>query len=215
LSEFGATLTHPRRDIDTFKNWSFSADPRNWKYVLPEMFELSEEINSPLVPNRFINPPVTKKDALTAPSKPFTLFEVARLKMIGLPLTKFRNVLDIDFRVNDSGGGDGTLTPTYSLHESLSSTLLDFPRREGGIDVDSCESGMSMVEVEGDTITVRAAKRIRFSAEADFAIELNLLALPFLEAWITELLIGGAAAGGAALQKAQPRRRSSWPAKAA
>jgi hypothetical protein len=220
LSEFGATVKHRRRPIDTFANWRLSADPRRWARVLPEMFALSEQIAEPLVPDRFSLPRKAQK-VPTIPGK-FHLFENARLKMIGLPLTEFRNVLDIDFVVAPSQGDEnGTLIPTYSLHESLASTLLDFPTRSGGIDVDSCQAGESGVILEGGlqdgNITVRASKRIRFSAEADFAVELNLLALPFLEAWITEILIGGAAAGGAAGAGAAaqgpppPPRRSSIP----
>jgi hypothetical protein len=214
LSEFAATLTHPRRDNDTFDIWKSSVDPRRWQHVLPEMFALSKQIDDSLVKDRSETPVADRVKASTDPVETgslllenFPLFEVARLKLIGLPLTNFRNVLDIEFLVHKEDEKNGTIIPTYSLHESLTNTLLDLPTREGGIDVDSCGYGQSRVDLQEDTITVKAAKRIRFSAEADFAIELNLLALPFLEAWITELLIFGMAAGGIAA-----RRPSRHPA---
>jgi hypothetical protein len=193
VTRFAAEVTHRPPADETFDKVASEADPRNWSKDFPEMFAKSYRIrNGCECVDRYEDPDPDDNGEAPGLTWQGPLFETAQFALGGTPLIVFRNVLDIEFTVDRKGDYRGTLDTNYCLHESLSNSTLDFAR-PGGLDVDSAAHGTCQVSLKGkgavEEMTTKAAKNLRFSEDAEFSEELNVLALPFIQTWITQLLI--------------------------
>jgi hypothetical protein len=200
VTRFAAHVTHASPTSDTFVRVAAEADPRNWTKDFPEMFANSYRIRDAReIVDRYEDPdPFDDGKPLGETwDPPGPLFETAQFAIGGTPLVVFRNVLDITFTAR-KGEGDfnGQIDLGYSLHEALTNSVLEFVV-PGGLDVDSVDKGTCQVLLKelGDgniERTTKAGKNLRFSEDAEFSEEQNLLALPFTQAWITQLLFNSA-----------------------
>jgi hypothetical protein len=98
-------------------------------------------------------------------------------------------LLYIDYDVQDDpenkpGSQTGKVSLSYSLYEALTTSVLCF-QSPGGPDVDSDHRGVDMngnpiltVEINGNTVTSRSGKHVRYSSDVQFFEELNAISLP-------------------------------------
>jgi hypothetical protein len=206
VDEFGVTrvaaevehdtprLKHSKVGPDTIDKVAQEADPRGWSTNFPQAFAKSYCINPASECIDRYEDPDPYADGKPPPGSSWNglLFETAQFTLGGPPLAVFRNVLDVDFRVQKIADYNGQIDITYCLHEALSNSALNFGSA-GGLDVDSAQSGQCRVTLSGNAksthVKTRAAKSLRFSDDAEFSEELNLMCLPFLEAWISDVLL--------------------------
>jgi hypothetical protein len=197
VSRVGAKGTRTGDDFRSFRSYVEISDPRHWhdkrQSVEGNPFKTTYCTGGNLR-GALSDPP---RLAGTNPGWNGQLFEVVSLELPpGDELTEFRNILNIDFRVDGktqipSWGPEETedagheLSLEYSLRESLSTTVLGILNL-GGIDVDSGHGGVEISLQRGQrrTVTSTARKDVRFSKACAFSELMNLSVFPFLLFWI-------------------------------
>ncbi len=180
VTKVQAELVHeePNPPFDKIARYN---DPRAWSQNFPELWPASYLVKSPqacidrfATPDPFVTTPIGEK---------FTgyLYEKVAIELLGVPMMAGTNLLNVTFNVDPD---KKEITLAYRLHECLTSSVLCF-LSAGGADVDSAEKNTDpertnaiSVRIEGNTVTTRAAKHVRFANEAHFAGELNAIALP-------------------------------------
>jgi len=186
VTRFHAEVSHddPRANISTMAK---AADPRNWRKIYPEIFVSSYRVADPFPSSDRYQEPAEYDDGTPlGESWNGLFFEHTQFTVDGVPVTTFRNVLQVSFQV-----GANDVYIDYRLHEALSNTVLGVTG-PGGPDADRAEHGTCRVTAKGGRVTTRAGKDVRFSEDVNFSAELNAFALPFFSAWITGLLLRSA-----------------------
>lgn len=191
---FDAQVTRKAPTGITLGQVAETADPRKWSQTFPELFAQTYEIQDPAAcTDRYADPLPHGTGPPATKGFQGYLFEEATLGFIG----RFRNLLHIELvlKPNKPAARIGQVNIAYSLHEPLSNTVLGF-QRPGGFDVDSSDlikhpCAIELVTSKGGnrTMVTQASKTLRFSEYAEFSDELNLLALPMLNLWVTSLLV--------------------------
>jgi hypothetical protein len=195
VSRFYAEISRPKGPGERFERLAKAFDPQEWHAHDPQFlnaFAQRDAVEDPFFVNREGGP--RRK---VGKAGHYGFYELFRSSLFGLDLVQFNNLLVIDaYRDSGSNGTGQRFGFDYSLYESLSHSVLGGPLQAGGIDVDSNEPGSHTcsLELDAGALTVKAGKSIRYSNTLGiFQDELNLIALPAMRIWITELLFAFAA----------------------
>jgi hypothetical protein len=173
-------------------------DPVSWAKLGPDYFAASYKVKTDINGEVQYVDGLPQEDAHT-PGESWNgiLYEVFQWNWNEAMLCQFRNLLNIDFQVTDSG-----ISMQYSLSDSLDS-LVGLDVQGGGIDVDSGQSG-ACFDPTVQKFFVTATKSLRFTDRTpgnvgleepfDLGQALNYTAPPVLEVFLDKAVTIGVCA---------------------